>query len=178
MMEILKSKENEIEVVKDCGSNNHLFIALHEQVSVVQTAADKVQQMISSSQEVDISLDEYKNVKMKCFGSLLENVKPCQILYKPLKFQQAQITAEPTHLNQPWRNRFYFLLYDDIHEQFIVRCDNKLSCVKLDGTLVFSMDVSGRAGVTFDRQGDIYFGNYHTKNIQRISPDGKTVNKC
>lgn len=67
----------------------------------------------------------------------------------------------------------YFLLYDDIHEQFIVRFDNKLSCVKLDGTLVFSMDVSGRAGVTFDRQGDIYFGNYHTNNIQRISPDGK-----
>ncbi|XP_071178456.1 uncharacterized protein [Mytilus edulis] len=97
MLEILKSKENEIEVLKECGSNKQLFIALRKQVSDVQTAEDKVQQMISSSQEVDISLDEYKNVKMKCFGSLLENVKPCQILYKPLKFQQAQIMAEPTH---------------------------------------------------------------------------------
>ncbi|CAG2186174.1 TRIM66 [Mytilus edulis] len=311
MMEILKSKENEIEVVKDCGSNNHLFIALHEQVSDVQTAADKVQQMISSSQEVDISLDEYKNVKMEFFGSLLENVKPCQVQYKPLKFQQAQSMAEPTQgivgfdkdtdlelklqarLNlidvaitednkllltnfngqdptlyvykeckeyergirfttdprgvavitsshravvtlpteksirfintkqmkkedkvnvgfvclavTAGRDRIYvggtcgtkgsiktldttgtilqsinhgdtgiyFLLYDDIHEQFIVRCENKLSCGKLDGTIVFSKNAYGIGGLTFDRQGNFYFGCKKSNIIKKMSPDGE-----
>ncbi|XP_063397047.1 uncharacterized protein LOC134681374 [Mytilus trossulus] len=308
IMENLKSKENEIEVLKDCGSNSQFFIALRKQVSDVQSTADKVQQMISSSQEVGISLNEYKNVRMDFFGSLLENIKPCQVQYKPPKFQQAQIMAEPTHrilgfekatsLNLKPDATFnfvdvsitednkllltnytglcpklyfyreckeyegeitftsdprgvaviacsdravvtlpkeksvqfintkqiikkekvnvkfeclavsagrdniyvggnngtiktldtngtilqsinhgdadiYFLLYDNIHEQFIVRYDNKLSRVKSDGTLVFSKDVSCRAGVTFDRQGNIYFGNHRTNNIQRISPDGK-----
>ncbi|VDI11775.1 Hypothetical predicted protein [Mytilus galloprovincialis] len=311
MMEILKSKENEIEVVKDCGSNNHLFIALHEQVSDVQTAAEKVQQMISSSQEVDISLDEYENIKMKCFGSLLENVKPCSVQYKSLKFQQAHIMAEPTNrilgiekgtglklgcnptcniidvsttednkllltnyyapdpelyvcreckdyegeitfTSEPrgvdviagsdravvtlpkeksiqfintnqmkkedkvnvgfvclavtaGRDRIYvgctcgtkgsiktldttgtilqsinhgdtgihFLLYDDIHEQFIVRCENKLSCGKLDGTIVFSKDAYGIGGLTFDRQGNFYFGCKKSNTIKKMSPDGE-----
>ncbi|CAG2218078.1 unnamed protein product [Mytilus edulis] len=286
MMEILKSKENEIEVLKECGSNKQLFIALRKQVSDVQTAANKVQQMISSSQEVDISLDEYKNVKMKCFGSFrprswqnqpigfekdtdLRCNAICNLVdvaitednkllltnyigsnqklyvYRECKEYEGEITftsdprgvaviagsdrAVVTLLNDKYiqfintkqmkkevkvnvkfeciavsagrdniyvsgnngtiktldtngtilqsinhgETDIYFLLYDNIHEQLIVRFDNKLSCVKLDGTLVFSMDVSGRAGVTFDRQGDIYFGNYHTNNIQRISPDGE-----
>ncbi|VDI81181.1 Hypothetical predicted protein [Mytilus galloprovincialis] len=68
----------------------------------------------------------------------------------------------------------YFIAYDDIHDHLIVRCVGKLFCVKLDGTLVYSKDVSGISGVTLDRQGNIYFCDYHGSNIQRISSGGKS----
>ncbi|XP_071178592.1 E3 ubiquitin-protein ligase TRIM71-like isoform X2 [Mytilus edulis] len=42
-------------------------------------------------------------------------------------------------------NCIYFIAYDDIHDHLIVRCVGKLLCVKLDGTLVYSKDVSGVA---------------------------------
>lgn len=65
----------------------------------------------------------------------------------------------------------YFILHDDIREQFIIRCHNKLLCVNFDGTQVYSSDASGVAGVTRDRRNNFYFGNYHTNTIQRLSTD-------
>ncbi|VDI01419.1 Hypothetical predicted protein [Mytilus galloprovincialis] len=52
--------------------------------------------MISYSQEIEIIYDEKKDVKLECFGSLSESFSSCQIQYKPNKFQQAQIMAQPT----------------------------------------------------------------------------------
>lgn len=78
-METLKLQENEIEFLINCCTYNQFFIALRKQASNVHTSADKVQQMFSSSQEVDKSLDKSKTVNMDYFGSLLENVRPCQV---------------------------------------------------------------------------------------------------
>ncbi|CAG2218076.1 unnamed protein product [Mytilus edulis] len=67
----------------------------------------------------------------------------------------------------------YFISYDDDQKQFFVRGHNKLQCIKLDGTLAYSKDVPDTAGVTRDKQGNIYYGGINNSNIQRISPDGE-----
>ncbi|VDI49608.1 Hypothetical predicted protein [Mytilus galloprovincialis] len=77
------------------------------------------------------------------------------------------------HIIKQGSGVIFFLVYDDCHAQFFVRSPNKLQCFKLDGTLVYSKDVSGTAGVTRDRQGNIYCGGYRTSNIQRMSSDGE-----
>ncbi|XP_052073668.1 tripartite motif-containing protein 45-like [Mytilus californianus] len=304
----VKENKNEMDFLRDHGSNNQVFIFLLQQVTNIHSAETKIQQMISDSQEINITFDEKKVVNFESLGSLLEYTQPCQVQYKPRKFQQAQINAEPmkriaefekdtevklkpgvkydlravsiTNDNKlllindsysepkmyvyrdckdyetditfstipcgaavipgtdravvtlPYdnsiqfintttmtkgdkvnvgflcygitagRERIYvgsfggtiktldtkgtilktiqqtsddifFMAYNDIHEQLIVRCSGKLFCIKLDGTLIHRMDVSGTAGVTFDRQGNIYFGGNLTSNIQRLASDGK-----
>ncbi|XP_071178589.1 E3 ubiquitin-protein ligase TRIM71-like [Mytilus edulis] len=70
-----------------------------------------------------------------------------------------------------------FIGYDGRKEKFIVRCLDKLLCIKLDGTLVYSKAISGISGITLDRQGNLYFCDYHGSNIQRISSGGKCSEK-
>ncbi|VDI11776.1 Hypothetical predicted protein [Mytilus galloprovincialis] len=301
----LKTNQNEIDFLKDHGSNNQLFYALHQHVSIIKSAEINVQKMVSSSHEIDIAFDAKKNIRIDLFGQLSETVKPCQVQYKSKKFQQAQIITEKIkHIvkfekdtevklkagldslndlaitvdntllmtnrtsfklyvyrdckdyeteiilsSNPYgvvvipgteravvtlpaedsiqfintanmtkddkvkvgftcfsitagRDRIYvggmngtikvldingtflhilkqgsgvifFLVCDDCHAQLFVRSPNKLQCFKLDETLVYSKDVSGTAGVTRDRQGNIYCGGYRTSNIERMSSDGE-----
>ncbi|XP_063448429.1 uncharacterized protein LOC134727961 [Mytilus trossulus] len=308
VLDNLKTNEKEIDFLKDHGSNNQLFVSLHEQVKHIQSAEASVLKLISNSQEIMIDFDEKKESKLECLGTLSESVSSCQIQYKPTKFQQAQIMAQPTKhiagfemdaelqlkteqsynlidicvtddnkllltnhytfdpklyvyrdckdyetelrfsfspfgvavipgtdravvtlpdnesiqfinttkmtkdnkVNVGFRcygitaghDRIYvggmngtiktlgtngkilttikqgsgdlfFMLYDFSHKQFFVRSPNKLQCIKLDGTLVYSKDVSGTAGVTRDRQGNIYYGNNENSNIQRMSFEGE-----
>lgn len=304
----LKTNENEVDFLKDHGSDNQLFISLHQQLINIKSAEASVLQMISNSQEIEITLDEKKDINIDYFGTLSESVSSCQVQYKPKKYQQAQIMAQPTkhitgfemeaelQLNtgntyilydicvtydnklllinysnsdpklyvykdckdyeteitfscSPFgvavipgndravvtlppeksiqfintkrmtkgdkvnvgfkcfgitarRNRiyvcgeggtvkildtegkilksiqqgsvpFYFVGYDDIREQFALRRHDEVLCVKSDGTQVCRKTASWTAGVTLDRQSNIYFGGYKTYNIQRLSSDGK-----
>ncbi|CAC5369291.1 unnamed protein product [Mytilus coruscus] len=52
--------------------------------------------MVSNLQEITITFDDKKYVKIESLGPLVETINPCQIQYKSTKFQQAQIVAEPT----------------------------------------------------------------------------------
>ncbi|XP_063448478.1 E3 ubiquitin-protein ligase TRIM71-like [Mytilus trossulus] len=302
----VEEKKTEMDFLSDHGSKNQLFIFLRQQVTHIHSAEAKIQQIVSDSQEFDITFDEKKDGKLESLGSLSEYVQQCQVQYKPKKFQQAQIKAEPmknilgfekdtvlklntdvvntlisvsvtdnnkllitnrassdpklyvyrdckdyetdiTFSSTPYcvvvipgtdravitlpneksiqfinttkmtkdntvnvgftcygitadRERIYvggtggtiktldtngailktiepgfgciyFIAYDDIHDHLIVRCVGKLLCIKLDGTLVYSKDVSGSAGLTLDRQRNIYFGGFVTNNIQRISTE-------
>ncbi|XP_071178464.1 uncharacterized protein [Mytilus edulis] len=92
----VKENDIEIEFLKNHGSNNQLFISLHQQVTNIKIAEASVLQMISYSQEIEITYDEKKDVKLECFGSLSESVSSCQVQYKTKKFQQAQIMTQPT----------------------------------------------------------------------------------
>ncbi|XP_063448475.1 uncharacterized protein LOC134728004 [Mytilus trossulus] len=307
MVNVIENK-NEMDFLSDHGSKNQLFIFLRQQVTNIHSAEAKIQQIVSDAQEFDITFDEKKDGKLESFGSLSEYVQPCQVQYKPKKFQQAQIRPEPmknilgfekdtvlkfntnvvkclysvsvtdnnkllmTNIessdnklyvcrdckdyeteiafsSEPdgvavipgtdravitlpkensiqfinttkmtkdnivivgfrcygitaRHNRIYvggedgtiktldtngtvlktfqqgsgdifFIAYDDIHDHSIVSCVGKLLCVKLDGTLVYSKYVSGVAGVTLDRQRNIYYVDCYTSNIQRMSSDGE-----
>ncbi|XP_052075079.1 transcription intermediary factor 1-beta-like [Mytilus californianus] len=95
-LESLKSNENEIDFLKDHGSNNQLFISLHQQIANTKTDEAKVPQIVSNLQEIEITFDEKKYIEIDYFGPLLQTVKPCQVYYKSKKFQQAQIRTELT----------------------------------------------------------------------------------
>ncbi|XP_063448468.1 E3 ubiquitin-protein ligase TRIM71-like [Mytilus trossulus] len=283
LVDVIENK-NEMNFLREHGSNNQLFIYLHQQVANIHSAEAKIQEMVFNSQEIDITFNEKKDVK------LLEYVQPSQIQYKPRKFQQAQIIAAPmkrivgferdtevklkTKVNYALRSvsitndnkllltnpssaelkvyvyrdckdyeteitmssrpfdvavipgtdravvtlpdeksiqfintttmtkdnkvdvgftcygitaggdRIYvggeggyiktldnngkilktiqqgtdyiiFMVYNNLHDQLIVRCRDKLFCVQLDRTLIHSKYVSGVAGVALDRQGNI-----------------------
>ncbi|CAG2218077.1 unnamed protein product [Mytilus edulis] len=90
----LKTNQNEMDFLKDQGSNNQLFYALHQYVSIIKSAEVNVQKMVSSSHEIDIAFDAKKDIRIDLFGQLSKTVKPCQVQYKPKKFQQAQIMTE------------------------------------------------------------------------------------
>ncbi|XP_063448467.1 E3 ubiquitin-protein ligase TRIM71-like [Mytilus trossulus] len=301
-------KKTEMDFLSDHGSKNQLFIFLCQQVTNIHSAEAKIQQIVSDSQEFDITFDEKKDGKLESLGSLSEYVQQCQVQYKPKKFQQAQIKAEPmknilgfekdtvlklntdvvntlisvsvtdnnkllitnrassdpklyvyrdckdyetditfssephsvavipgtdravitlpnensiqfinttkmtkdntvnvgftcygitagrdricvggtggtiktldtngtilTTIQQGYGNIF-FMVYDDLQDHLIVRCVGKLLCVKVDGTRVYSKDVSGFSGVTLDRQRNVYFGGFWTNDIQRMSTDGE-----
>ncbi|XP_063448463.1 uncharacterized protein LOC134727994 [Mytilus trossulus] len=307
LVNVIENK-NKMDFLRDHGSKNQLFIFLRQQVTNIHSAEAKIQQIVSDSQEVNITFDEKKDGKLESFGSLSEYVQPCKVQYKPKKFQQAQIKAEPmknilgfeketvlklntnvvkrlicvsvsnnnkllitdilssdhklyvyrdckdyeteiTFSSEPCcvavipgtdravvtlpiegsiqfiktttmtkdnkvdvgftcygitagRDRIYvggeggtikildyngktlktiqlgvdsicFMVYNDLQDHLIVRCVGKLLCIKVDGTLVYSKDVSGVAGLTLDRQKNIYIGGFYTSNIQRMSSDGE-----
>lgn len=67
----------------------------------------------------------------------------------------------------------FFMTFNDIHEQVLITGHNKLLSIKLDGTLVYSKNVSCTTGVARDRQGNIYYGGHYDSNIQKMSSDGK-----
>ncbi|XP_052073707.1 E3 ubiquitin-protein ligase TRIM71-like [Mytilus californianus] len=306
VLDKLKENENEIYFLKDYGSDSQLFLCLHQQVINSQSAEEKVQKLVSRSQEINITFDEKKVITIDSFGSLLETLNSCQVQYITKKLQQAQIKVEATktifgfekdtelklktgityvlrdlaitddnkllltnhslsdpklyvyrdckdyeteitfsaalfgvavipgtdcaivtlpaensiqfiktkqmttsdkvnvglrcfgitasrdriyisgqggiiktldingtvlkYMQQTSEN-LYFMLYDDSHDHLIVRYNNKLLCIKLDGTHVYSKDTSSVTGVILDRQGYVYFGGYYTHNIQRMSSD-------
>ncbi|XP_063448491.1 uncharacterized protein LOC134728022 [Mytilus trossulus] len=307
LVNVIENK-NEMDFLSDHGSKNQLFIFLRQQVTNIHSPEVKIQQIVSDSQEFDITFDEKKDVKLKSFGSLSEYVQQCQVQYKPRKCQHAQIKAEPmkyiigfekntglklkigetyalqdvtvtndnkllitnaassdtklyvyrdckdyeteiTFSSAPHcvavipgtdravitlhneksiqfinttkmtkgdtvnvgflcfgiaagRDRIYvggqggiiktldtngtllktieqgsncifFMVYNDLQDQLFVRYHDKLLCIKLDGTLLYSKDVSGVAGLTLDRQRNIYFGDFGTSIIQRMSSDGE-----
>ncbi|XP_063419158.1 uncharacterized protein LOC134701969 [Mytilus trossulus] len=308
LVNVIENK-NEMDFLSDHGSKNQLFIFLRKEVTNIHSAEAKIQQIVSDSQEFDLTFDEKKDVKLESLGSLLEYVQPCQVQYKPKKCQQAQINAEPlkcilgfeketvllqlltdgvkrlfsvsvTDNNKllittaassdtkiyvyrdckdyeteirfsstpfcvaviPGTDRavitipsersiqfintttmtksdkvnmgftcygitagrdriyvggqggtiktldtngtilttirqgsdeIYFMVYNDLQDHLIVRCVGKLLCIKVDGTLVYSKEVSGIAGVTLDRQRNVYVGGYETNNIQKMSSDGR-----
>ncbi|XP_063448461.1 E3 ubiquitin-protein ligase TRIM45-like [Mytilus trossulus] len=94
LVNVIENK-NEMDFLRDHGSKNQLFIFLRQQVTNIHSAEAKIQQIVSDSQEFNITFDEKKDGKLESLGSLLEYVQPCQVQYKPKKFQQAHIKAEP-----------------------------------------------------------------------------------
>lgn len=76
VLDSLKATENEIDFLKDHGSNNQLFITLHQQVTNVQNNEAKVPQKISNAHEIEITFDEKKIKQIDSFKPLSETVNP------------------------------------------------------------------------------------------------------
>ncbi|CAC5369293.1 unnamed protein product [Mytilus coruscus] len=124
-------------------------------------------QFINTTQ---VTQSDKVNVGLRCFGITAGHDR-IYIGGKDGIIKTLNINGTILKSMQPGSEHIYFMLYDDIHDQLIVRYNNKVLCVNSDGTPVYSKDVSGVAGVTRDRQGNIYFGGYITSNIQRLSSD-------
>jgi hypothetical protein len=64
----------------------------------------------------------------------------------------------------------YNLLYNERNDQLLLRQDEGLCCINLDGHVIYRYDISGDLGLAVDQQGHVYIGG--TDDIHRLSPDG------
>jgi hypothetical protein len=65
----VKSKQ-ELEFLKEHGSNNQLFLTLRKQITIIQKTDKKIHDMSSAINEIDMEFEEIKNVNIQTIGSL------------------------------------------------------------------------------------------------------------
>jgi hypothetical protein len=91
---ILKDNKQELEFIKDHGSNNQLFLTLRKQITNIQKTDKKIHDMSSAINEIDMEFEEIKNVNIKTIGSLSQITRPCPIKYKSMKVQHQQVKVD------------------------------------------------------------------------------------
>jgi hypothetical protein len=93
---ILKDNKHELESLKDHGSNNQLFLTLRKQITIIQKTDEKIHDMTSAINEIDMELEEIKNVNIETetIGSLSQITRPCPIKYKSMKVQHQQVQQD------------------------------------------------------------------------------------
>jgi hypothetical protein len=64
------------------------------------------------------------------------------------------------------------LLYNERNDQLLLRQNNRLCCINLDGHVIYTYDISGYHGLAVDQQGHVYISGRDSHNIHRLSPDG------
>ena len=301
---ILKDNKQELEFLKDHGSNNQLFLTLRKQITIIQKTDKKIHDMSSAINEIDMEFKEIKNVNIETIGSLSQNTRPCPIKYKSMKAQHQQVevdrsqtltefikedeinltrgvdyslsdmavtsdnklllcnysdkkvyiykdyktyedkisfTSKPlcitvvpctdkavvTLLEEgsiqfinttnntkdnkinigercvgvtAVKDKIYIsggdkviilnidgsfvreiathgsdnnnLLYNERNDQLLLRQNNRLCCINLDGHVIYTYDISGYHGLAVDQQGHVYISGRDSHNIHRLSPDG------
>ena len=91
---ILKDNKQELEFLKDHGSNNQLFLTLRKQITIIQKTDKKIHDMSSAINEIDMEFEEIKNVNIETIGSLSQITRPCPIKYKSMKAQHEQVEVD------------------------------------------------------------------------------------
>jgi hypothetical protein len=91
---ILKDNKQELEFVKEHGSNNQLFLTLRKQITIIQKTDKKIHNMSSAINEIDMEFKEIKNVNIKTIGSMSQITRPCPIKYKSMKVQHQQVKLD------------------------------------------------------------------------------------
>ena len=64
----------------------------------------------------------------------------------------------------------YNLLYNERNDQLLLRQEEGLCCINLDGHVIYRYDISGYYGLAVDQQGHVYISG--ADDIHRLSPDG------
>jgi hypothetical protein len=64
------------------------------------------------------------------------------------------------------------LLYNERNDQLLLRQNNRLCCINLDGHVIYTYDISGYHGLAVDQQGHVYISGRDSHDIHRLSPDG------
>ena len=90
----LKDNKQELKFLKDHGSNNQLFLTLRKQITIIQKTDNKIHDMTSAINEIDMEFEEIKNVNIETIGSLSQITRPCPIKYKSMKVQHQQVKLD------------------------------------------------------------------------------------
>jgi hypothetical protein len=64
------------------------------------------------------------------------------------------------------------LLYNERNDQLLLRQNDRLCCINLDGHVIYRYDISGGGGLAVDQQGHVYICGLYSHDIHRLSPDG------
>jgi hypothetical protein len=66
----------------------------------------------------------------------------------------------------------YNLLYNERNDQLLLRQNDRLCCINLDGHVIYTYHISGDLGLAVDQQGHVYTSGCDSDDIHRLSPDG------
>jgi DNA-binding beta-propeller fold protein YncE len=91
---ILKDNKQELEFLKDHGSNNQLFVTLRKQLTSIQKTDNKIHDMTFAINEIDMEFKEIKNVNIGTIGSLSQISRPCPIKYKSTRVHHPQVQQD------------------------------------------------------------------------------------
>jgi hypothetical protein len=64
------------------------------------------------------------------------------------------------------------LLYNERNDQLLLRQNDRLCCINLDGHVIYRYNISGGEGLAVDQQGHVYISGHDSDDIHRLSPDG------
>ena len=126
---ILKDNKQELEFLKDHGSNNQLFLTLRKQITIIQKTEKKIHDMSSAINEIDMEFKEIKNVNIETIGSLSQITRPCPIKYKSMKAQHQQVKVDRSQTLTEFIKEDGVDLTDDVQHMLTdmaVTSDNKL----------------------------------------------------
>ena len=126
---ILKDNKQELEFVKEHGSNNQLFLTLRKQITIIQKTDKKIHDMSSAINEIDMEFKEIKNVNIETIGSLSQITRPCPIKYKSMKAQHQQVEVDRSQTLTEFIKEDEINLTRDVHynlTDMAVTSDNKL----------------------------------------------------
>jgi aspartyl/asparaginyl-tRNA synthetase len=71
LISVLKDNKQELEFLKDHGSNNQLFLVLRKKITNIQKTEIKLHDMTSAINEIDMEFEESRNLKIETIGSLI-----------------------------------------------------------------------------------------------------------
>ena len=126
---ILKDNKQELEFLKDHGSNNQLFLTLRKQITIIQKTDKKIHDMSSAINEIDMEFKEIKNVNIETIGSLSQITRPCPIKYKSMKAQHQQVEVDRSQTLTEFIKEDEINLTGGVHywlTDMAVTSDNKL----------------------------------------------------
>jgi hypothetical protein len=66
---VLKENKQEIEFIKEHGSNNQIFLALRKQITNIQKTDNKIHDMTSAINEIDMEFEEIKVINLSLRSS-------------------------------------------------------------------------------------------------------------
>ncbi|VDI12129.1 tripartite motif-containing protein 33 [Mytilus galloprovincialis] len=88
--DVVQEKTQELEFLKDHGSNNQLYLTIREQGKGVQNIVKRVQEMALSYKKAVLKFEKVGDIDIKSIGSILEAKESCQVKHCQVKLQQAQ----------------------------------------------------------------------------------------
>jgi hypothetical protein len=91
---VLKENKQELEFFKGHGSNNQLFLVLRKQITNIQKTDNKIHDMTSAINEIDMEFEEIKMFNIETIGSVSQITRPCPIKYKSMKVQHPQVQED------------------------------------------------------------------------------------
>ena len=96
LVSCLKDEKQELEFHKNHSSNNQLFVVLRKQITNIQKTDTKIQETMSTIQDIDMKFEENKYFKIEIIGAISEITRPCCIQYKSMKIQHTQVQQDRT----------------------------------------------------------------------------------
>ncbi|VDI24356.1 Hypothetical predicted protein [Mytilus galloprovincialis] len=92
--DVVQGKKQELEFLKEHGSNNQLYLTIQEQGKEVQNIVKRLQEMTLSYKKVALQFEKAGENDIKSIGSILETKAACDVQHSPVKFQQAQVQPD------------------------------------------------------------------------------------